>query len=254
MKHMRAIAMALLASIAANTQAHDVTLFPIQDGEAVRLDIFYGDPGDYQPIDKIRFVELTSYDSRGTRIIFVRDIERAPENNKKLVAGKLRLGDFAEGTYVLSGRYDNGFYVHDLENRAIATTLEWKSDVIDSAHYLKFSKALFFIDKPGSGYDRVLGHRVEFVPLADPFSLKEGAQLPVRLLVDGQPKADYKVEVGDDTAASRFPGTRTDANGIFNVKLDHKGVYRLAVDYRAKSQYAQLYEWDDITASLVFQR
>jgi uncharacterized GH25 family protein len=248
------IAGAALLISAGAVQAHDVTLFPIPDKESVKLDIFYGDPGDYQPIDKVRMVELSSYDSKGVKIAFVRDVEKVAGDPKKLVTPDLRLGDFAEGTYVLAGRYDNGFYVHDGENRAVATTLEWRADVIDSAHYLKFSKSLFFIDKPSAGYDRVLGHRVEFVPKGDPFALKDGAMLPVLLLIDGKPMPNYKVEVGDDTAASKIPGVHTDGAGMFNVPLNHKGYYRLAVDFRAKSKYPELFAYDDYTASLVFSR
>jgi uncharacterized GH25 family protein len=243
----------LLLSVSA-AQAHDVTLYPIPDKESVKLDIFYGDPGDYQLIDKVRMIELSSYDSNGVKIMFVRDVEKVATDPKKLVTSDLRLGDFAAGTYVLSGRYDNGFYIHDGENRAFATTLEWKSDVIDSAHYMKFSKSLFVIGKPSAGYDRILGHRVEFVPKGDPFALKDGSMLPVLLLIDGKPMPDYKVEIGDDTAASKIPGAHTDAAGMFNVPLNHKGYYRLAVDFRAKSKYPELFAYDDYTASLVFAR
>lgn len=223
-------------------------------GVGVRLDIYYGDPGEYQPIDRVKFVELTTTNGAGQRISFIHDIDKVAGNSAKLATASLRLGDFADGTYVVSGRYDNGFYVHDTENRAVATTLEWKSDVIDSAHYLKFAKSLFFVDKPSAGYDRILGHAVEFVPQSDPFSLKAGASLPVLLLANGKPLPGYKVDIGDDTDAAKLPGSRTDANGIVKVPLDHTGYYRLSVDFRQKSRYPELYEFDDVTASLVFLR
>ena len=245
------LVLCLSASVAL---AHDIAIFPIQDNERVRLDIFYGDPGDYQPIARVKFVELTSHDGSGTRISFVRDISVVVDDSTKLVTGNLRLGHFATGTYVISGRYDNGFYVHDYENRAISTTLEWKPDVIDSAHYQKFAKSLFFVESPGSGFDRVVGHRVEFVPQANPFTLPDGAMLPVLLLVNGEPMADYRVEIGDDTVASRGPPVRTDSSGVFMVPLEHQGFYRLAVDYRTKSKYPTLFEFDDYTATLVFSR
>ncbi len=244
----------LLAFATNVANAHDVALYPMHGEDGVSLDIYYGDPGEYQPIDRVKFVELSSYDNSGTKISFVRDVEAVDSDPRKLITGKLRLGDFAAGTYVLSARYDNGFYIHDDENRAVSTTLEWKSDVIDSAHYQKFAKAVFFVEKPSSGFDRVLGHRVEFVLKGDPFTLRDGAMLPVLLLVDGEPMPDYKVEVGDDTAASKGPIVRTDKSGIFKVPLKHKGFYRLAVDYRAKSKYPTLFEFDDYTASLVFSR
>jgi len=251
---LRVSAALLLLSAAPAVQAHDLALYPIEDGERVRLDMYYGDPGKYKLIDKMKFVTLTSQDQNGQKIQFVRDVEPVANDPRKLVTGPLRLGDFSGGTYVLSAVYDNGFYVNDLENHTVATTLDWKSDVLDSGHYIKFAKALFFVDRPTAGYDRVVGHRIEFVPQADPYALKDGDRLPVKLLVDGKPMPDYKVEVGDDTAASKIPGIRTDAQGIFRVPLDHKGFYRLAADYRAKSAYPKLFEWDNYTTSLVFRR
>jgi len=239
--------------ICAAARSHDVTLWPDQNEKSVKLRIYYGDPGDYQPIDKVRFVELAVFDSKGVRINFLRDIERGADIK---VAGtpNLRLGDWPSGTYVVESRYDNGFYVHDSENRAVATTKEWFPDAIDSAHYMKFSKALFHIGPSGSGYDRVVGHRLELIPRADPFSAKDGSALPVEVRFDGVVLADHIVEIGDDTAASKGPEVRTDAHGIVMVKLDRKGLYRLAVDHRAASKYPDLFTYDDYTASLVFAR
>lgn len=234
--------------------AHDMTLYPVHAGEAVKVDIFYGDPGDYQPIAQIKFVDISAYDSAGTRIAFKRDVAPVQGTDRKFVIPELRLGDFPKGTYILAGLYDFGTYVHDRENIPVATTLDRHPDAIDSAHYLKFSKALFAMGETSEGFDRVVGQKIEFVPLANPFTAKEGALLPVRLLVDGKPLPNYKVEIGDDKAASTVPNARTNADGVVKVPLSHRGFYRLAVDYRAKSPVPTLYAWEDYTASLVFER
>jgi hypothetical protein len=69
----------------------------------------------------VRFVELSVIDSKGVKISFLRDIERSADA-KLLTTPNLRLGDWPGGTYLVESRYDNGFYIHDGENRAIATT------------------------------------------------------------------------------------------------------------------------------------
>lgn len=245
---------ALATSLVASTaQSHDITLWPEQDGKSVKLRMYYGDPGDYQPIDEVRFVELTVLDSRDVKISFIHDIERGADN-KVLTTPALRLGDWPAGTYVVESRYDNGFYVHDGENRAIATTREWYPAAIDSAHYQKFSKALFHLGPSGGGYDRIVGHRLELIPRADPFNVKDGGTLAIEVRFDGAPLKDHIVEVGDETAASKGPEVHTDGRGLVQVKLDHKGFYRLAVDHRAPSRYPDLFSFDDYTASLVFSR
>jgi uncharacterized GH25 family protein len=236
-----------------SARSQEVTLWPAQNEKAVKLTLYFGDPGDYQPIDRIRFVELAVFDSKGTKISFLRDIESGADN-KSLTTPKLRLGDWPGGTYVAESRYDNGFYIHDSENRAVATTREWFPDSIDSAHYMKFSKALFHIGAATAGYDRTIGHRLELIPRADPFAAKDGTPVPVEVRFDGSILKNHIVEIGDDTAASKGPEVRTDDRGIILVKLDHKGFYRLAVDHRAPSRYPDLYAYDDYTASLVFAR
>jgi uncharacterized GH25 family protein len=247
------VILVLLGMFETAAWSHDVTLWPAQNEKAVRLTMHFGDPGDYQPIDRIRFVELAVLDSKGTKISFLRDIESGADN-KALTTPKLRLGDWPGGTYVAESRYDNGFYIHDSENRAVATTKEWFPDAIDSAHYMKFSKLLFHIGPSSEGYDRTIGHRLELIPRADPFAAKDGTPVPVEVRFDGSVLKNHIVEIGDDTAASKGPEVRTDDRGIILVKLDHKGFYRLAVDHRAPSKYLDLYAYDDYTASLVFAR
>lgn len=243
-----------IATFTGGADAHDVTIYPIQNGERVSLEMYLGDPGDYQPIERVRFVDLLAFNSSGVKIRFTRDVQVAASGNREAVTPALRLGDNPDGTYVIAGRYDNGFYVHDEENRAVATTKEWFPDAIDSAHYMKFSKCLFHIGASSGGYDRVIGHRLELIPRADPFALQTGAMLPVELRFDGNIIANHIVEIGDETSSSIGKVARTNADGIVLVPLNHKGFYRLAVDQRAPSKYPALYSYDDYTASLVFKR
>src|SRR6187551_3260261 len=123
MKKYSPMATLLMLVTTATAWGHDVTVWPDQDGKDVKLRFHYGDPGDYQPIEKVRFAELAVVDSKGVRLNFLRDIERGADN-KVVGTAKLRLGDWPAGTYVVSARYDNGLYVHDTENRAIATSRE----------------------------------------------------------------------------------------------------------------------------------
>jgi uncharacterized GH25 family protein len=242
-----------MVGLCGNAWSHDVTIWPEQQGRAVKLHLHYGDPGDYQPIDKVRLVDLVVVDTKGVRISFLRDVARTSDD-RTLSTPSLRLGDWPAGTYLASARYDNGFYIHDSENRAIATTREWFPDPIDSAHYQKFSKALFHVGASGAGFDRRVGHRLEFIPLADPFAAADGSTLEVQVLFDGAALKDHVVELGDEAAASKGAELRSDSRGIVRVKLDRAGFYRFAVDHRAPSKYPELYSFDDYTASLVFSR
>ncbi|MDQ3256697.1 MAG: DUF4198 domain-containing protein, partial [Acidobacteriota bacterium] len=97
--------------------------------------------------------------------------------------------------------------------------------------YAKYAKTLLRVGE-GTGasalYRRPLGHRLEIIPDADPFSLKRGEAFPVRLLFDGKPLVNARLVIGATDAAtatqSNMPGVRTDAEGRASLRLvDKKG-------------------------------
>ena len=96
--------------------------------------------------------------------------------------------------------------------------------------YAKYAKTLLRVGG-GKGaaalYGKPLGHRLEIVPEADPYSLKPGGELPVRLLFDGRPLANARLVIGSTDAAtatqSKMPGVRTDAEGRAHLRLDKGG-------------------------------
>jgi nickel transport protein len=232
--------------------AHEVTLFPEQDRDLIRVVARYGDPGQYEKIYRIRLLSLDSIAPDG-KISFLMTTARAVSDELSLEAlDRLREGS-VNGVWTFSSTYDNGFYVHAADGHAIATTLADYPSAADSAHYLKYSKALLRIGLMSHGYDRILGHRLELVPLANPFSVAVGVSIPIEVLFQGKPLAGATVEIGDDQTARRNPEQKTDSLGIVQVPIDHHGWFRLAVTFRAPSKYPTLFRFDDLDASLVFQ-
>jgi uncharacterized GH25 family protein len=161
--------------------------------------------------------------------------------------------DRDEGIWLLSSTYDNGFYVHAPDGHAIATTLADYPAAADSAHYFKYSKALLRHGQSSRGYNRILGHRLELIPKTDPFAVAVGASIPIEVRFQGKPLAGAIVEIGDDRSAGRSPEQKTDSLGIVQVPINHRGWYRLAVTFRSPSKYPDLFKFDDLTASFVFQ-
>lgn len=95
--------------------------------------------------------------------------------------------------------------------------------------YHKHVKALVQVgDRPDSGHAQLLGYPAEIVPLENPYALKVGATLRVRLLVDGKPLAGQFVQYGGRTASDgrvAQRNTRSDANGVASIPLDRSGTY-----------------------------
>jgi uncharacterized GH25 family protein len=60
--------------------------------------------------------------------------------------------------------------------------------------YSKYVKALFQAgDKPSDDFNQVLGYPTELIPITNPYSLKVGDELSVKLLFDGDPVAGETV-------------------------------------------------------------
>jgi hypothetical protein len=95
--------------------------------------------------------------------------------------------------------------------------------------YSKHIKAIFQVgDTRSDGWSVPLGYPAELVPLANPYTLKAGATLGFRVLVDGQPIAGQLVLVGGrrgSTGDTRLPATslRSDRAGIVRVALTAPG-------------------------------
>jgi hypothetical protein len=99
----------------------------------------------------------------------------------------------------------------------------------DSARerYAKHVKALLQVgDARSAHFGETLGYPAEIVPLDNPYALKRGATMRVRVLVDGQPVANQYVVSGGRTAnGARIAqrAVRSDADGIARIRLTGSG-------------------------------
>lgn len=127
--------------------------------------------------------------------------------------------------------------------------------------YAKYAKTLLRVgDGRGAAalYAHPLGHRLEIIPEADPYALKAGDLLPVRLLFDGKPLAGARLVVGSTESAtatqSKMAGVRTDAEGRVRLRLDTRGGahYVHALHMIPASGRTDV-EWESFWATLTFE-
>ena len=64
-----------------------------------------------------------------------------------------------------------------------------KAMLYEGTQYEKFAKLLLPVGGKTDGYDKVLGQRLELVPMSDPFAAKVGDEISFRVLLDGKPAA-----------------------------------------------------------------
>lgn len=105
----------------------------------------------------------------------------------------------------------------------------------------------------GKGFDALLGFTLEIVPEANPFALKPGEKLPVKLLFEGKPlEGVLVVAINASDPASRAEA-RTDAAGRVSLSLGKagkwlvKGVHMVPVTTRDDA------EWESLWGSLTFE-
>lgn len=60
-------------------------------------------------------------------------------------------------------------------------------DAMQVSSYEKFAKLILPVDGKTEGFNKPLGHRLEIVPMSDPFAVNVGDEISFRVLLDGKP-------------------------------------------------------------------
>jgi nickel transport protein len=246
-----------------NASAHDILLLPANASNAPEfsLTIKYGHPADYSLPDREKIFVLDVYPAGGgAPVSLLSDMKENTADTLALKASRESLG--TNGVAIIGARFDNGYYAEVDKDHYYNTSKRELPTAEKSGHYLKFAKALVPVSPSESekltGYDRVLGYRLELIPQENPFSLKAGDVLPVQVLFDGKP-VEAGVEV--DIISGEFPMTKgmelpifkTNEHGIAKVKLERSGTQSLGADrIVSPSLDPQLADVDNYASSLSF--
>lgn len=142
-----------------------------------------------------------------------------------------------------------------LERDGVVDMLEYRKnegkleeDAVEK--YSKHVKTIYQVgDNLTGDYGKVLGFPIEFIPLQNPYQLKQGDDLVVKLLSNSKPLADQLVISGLDTGEvhehehkgdkththDNGEQIRTDNRGNLTLKLDEKGIYHLRTIHMVES-------------------
>jgi uncharacterized GH25 family protein len=95
--------------------------------------------------------------------------------------------------------------------------------------YQKHVKAIVQVGStPSDAYSTVLGYPAELVPLENPYTLRVGATLTIRALVDGRPAPNQFVQYGGLSASNgrvAQRNIRSDAAGLIRIPISRTGTY-----------------------------
>ncbi len=243
----------LLPSIA---MAHDVwiTTLPNNSGMTA-VTIHHGHPGDRKVPDPDKLIELLSYRDRGLPESLLSGVRSIQREGLPLLVTETDVTGTSGALLVLAARYDNGYWVKTREGHRNTSKLQ-VPDTEDSLYSMKFAKVLIRADhrntEAGTSY---VGHRLELIPLHDPFTLHPGDILKVRVEYKGRPLAGVDVEGGDGftpVQENEILKYRTDEHGVAHVKIIKNGPQLLVVDHRVPSEHRELAETDLYNATLSF--
>jgi nickel transport protein len=236
---MKIISIAALALvIAGSAQAHDLWLEPAAGG----IQAVYGHAGEGGGADRYRVFEVDAVVA-GKPISLLDGLKSGYDTLPVLA-----LPAAAKEVRVVAARYDGGFWVKTPTGSRNTSKLNL-ANVLESRWSLKFAKLVL----PGaSALGEPVGQRLEIVPLADPYRLKAGEALKVRVDYAGKPLPGASLTIGDGKTKTDQPGkVAADASGIAVIQ-PLPGMTILTVSHKTGGTAPDLATEDALSATLAF--
>jgi len=185
-------------------------------------------------------------------------------------SGKETLGEAiipAAGTLLVSVRTAPNFIELEpkkfeayLKEEGLEEVIEWRKQHGEAAkpgreRYSKYAKSLLQAGAANGYFSHALGFPIEIIPLADPYAVKPGGMLPVRVLLRGKPAAGLQLETAwaHGTEQKTTPIGKTDAEGRIDVPLARAGLWRLHSLKMERCAEPKVADWESFWASLTFE-
>ncbi len=237
--------------------------FQVKPGQSVRLDLLVGEDfhGEIWGARKKRTETLHHYFGKQKEDLTA----QALASDSLSIEFKCK----KSGTHLLAMRSNNSF----IELKAEEFNVYLKEDGIENIlalrekkgelgkpsreFYQRCAKAILQVgNKKDDTYAINCGMPLEIMPLQNPYELKIGDKLPVKILFEGKPLADVVVRSWhkvDETKTNqgRF---RTNTQGIAAIELNAKGIWMISlvrmVETSDKSQSDYQSYWGSLTFEL----
>ena len=120
--------------------------------------------------------------------------------------------------------------------------------------YSRCAKSLVAVGSGvGPGYNRTLGLPLELVPEVNPYTLKKGGELPVRLYYGGKPLAGTLVMALRKERSEPRLSARSDSQGRVRLRLDRPGVWLVKAVHMVPAPKETGADWESFWASLTFE-
>jgi len=236
-------------------QAHDIWMTPEAGPAGVQVVIHHGHPGDRKVPDPDKLIDLCVIGPDGQDRLPPGSLVPAMRDGNPVLLVPPLSTTASSGTWLFSARYDNGYWVKTPQGYR-NTSKRQAPDAADSLYSMKYVKALVTAGPATpEAYRRVLGHRLELVPMDNPFAVPVGSKLRVLVLFEGKPLVGVGVEIGDGVTPRKeedIPRYLTNGDGIAQVPITKAGLQVLVVDHTAASRHPDLVDKELMAATLSF--
>jgi len=121
--------------------------------------------------------------------------------------------------------------------------------------YTRYIKSLIQVgDRRDRTYARKVGHKLEIVPVENPYSKRIGDTLPMVILFNGRPLAGRTVFVDNrDGVQHMSQSLSSDENGRIDIKLDKKGVWLVRLVFMQRCEkYCEGADWESFWSAFSF--
>lgn len=128
------------------------------------------------------------------------------------------------------------------------------SDIV--RRYAKYGKTAIEVGDGPRAFARVIGHPLEFMPLADPGAAQVSSELRIRLVFQGKPLAGARVHAGvAPTAGKATPPDRTlvtSDDGVVTVPMGVAGLWNVRTIHVVPTPTGADANWDVHWATFVY--
>ncbi|MCZ6817051.1 MAG: DUF4198 domain-containing protein [Planctomycetota bacterium] len=262
------LAVLLLCLVAPVARAHDSWLISdrqrVPEGRKVWLSFVTGEifPLGDSPTDPRRVLEFVDlYGAERRKISGF-----APQDKGLAVRGPIK----GAGIHVFgcalkprlieleADKFDEYLKSERAERAIMIRAGRTERDPVTIERYTKFAKTLVEVlpaSESDDGYRRIVGHRIEIVPLSNPNDWRAGGQARVRVLLDGHGWPDVPISAGHEGLEEHQYAvkTKTGPDGIATVALSRPGHWFIKAHVIRPTSGIGREQWESFWASLTFR-
>lgn len=148
-----------------------------------------------------------------------------------------------------------------LEGYKNVLELRTKLNAENQAGKEKYSRSLKTIVQSGSkqthAFSKPLGLKIEIVPLENPYAVRPGSELKVKLLFEGQPLAGKKIMATHDTYSKKPEDyahvATTDLEGVAAFNINKPGIWMIRANHMLPLQNDPQADWHSFWANCTFE-